>query len=246
MRGLRFVQTRCRCAPRINPLGGPTSSAWATRSGRSSNRGRSQCVSPLFAQCFVGCDAPGNCGWNIATPPGTVSFDGLRMFEGSFGTDPEGLAFHPISGAPTVGVTLRFRFSEIAGAPTVNMAYIVGITDSSGEANPLVFLRGDGLVVVFRGALGYFGTWGPAGNGAVHVVHLTIDGSGNPVLFIDGVAITLTGPGAVSPIVDVPNQVGASIINDDLSGQGYYDRIFVANGIYPPSEEFCCPGGTPS
>lgn len=160
---------------------------------------------------------------------------------GSFGADPQGLAFHSVSGAPTVGVTFQFRFAEIAGPPTFNMSYTTGVLDSSGEGNPLIFLRGDGFIVVFRGALGYLGTWTPAGNGAVHIVHITVDGAGNPSLFVDGVAIPLTGPGAVSPVVAGPNQVGASIQNDDLTGQGYYDRIFVAAGVFPPSTVFCCP-----
>lgn len=160
---------------------------------------------------------------------------------GSSGADPQGLAFHSVSGAPTVGVTLRFRFAEIAGAPTINMDYVVGVLDSGGEGNPLVFLRGDGLVIVFRGSLAYLGTWTPAGNGAVHIVHLTVDAAGNPSLFIDGIPIPITGPGAVSPVVAAPNQVGASIENDDLSGQGSFDRIFVAAGVFPVSTEFCCP-----
>lgn len=160
---------------------------------------------------------------------------------GSSGADPQGLAFHAVAGAPTLGVTLQYRFAEIAGAPTINMDYVVGVIDSSGEGNPLVFLRGDGFVIVFRGAVGYLGAWAPVGNGAVHVVHITVDGGGNPSLFIDGVFIPLSAPGAVSPVVASPNQVGASILNDDLSGQGSFDRIFVADGVYPPSTEFCCP-----
>ena len=235
-----------RCVPRSNttPLGGPASGLWP-----SGSSGRSQapavgrtCKSALFSACFTGCNAPGNCGWTIITPAGTVVFDGEKMIMGSSGANPQGLATHVLTGVPARNVTFQFQLQEVAAPPSGNKLYSTGVFDAAANSIFAVVLFGDGTVGVAAGPdLNYLGTWTPS-SGGVRKVHLTIDALGVPSLFIDGVPIPLTF-GVVFPIVFMPDVLGANIQNNDLDGQGSYDNMAVAVGQFPPSTVFCCQVG---
>ena len=195
----------------------------------------------LFDECFAGCGPPGNCGWTIATPPGTVSFDGVKLNEGSSGANATGAASKPVMGVmPIGGWTLQYKFKEILAPQTGNMSYYVRIGDPVGNLFEIA-LSGNGNAVVtkFDGST-YSGPWAPAGGGASHVVHLTMPpGPGIPATFVDGILVPLV-PGAASPGILGPNILAAFITNFDLNGQGAYEKIFLKGGVFPPTAVFCC------
>jgi hypothetical protein len=194
----------------------------------------------LFAECFTGCNSPGNCGWTLMTPPGTVIFDGTQMLAGSSGLNPFGLARKPLLVYPTPGFfTAQYQFREIVGPPTVNKTYTAGAFDAAGNSIFTLGLSGDGTFIFGDDTDIYTGVWTPM-SGATHIVHISKNGPGTVQLWIDGALIPLVflAPG---PIVDVPSVVGLSISNDDFDGMGAFDNVFLTDGALPPNTEFCCP-----
>ena len=220
------------------PFGGPASGLWPSGSTPSRPPAPS-CQAPYFAACFQGCNAPGNCGWTIITPPDTVIFDGARVNLGS-GEDenPDGLVTHALAGVPANTFTAQFLLQEIAAAPTANKLYSFTIFDSLGNGIIQVALRGDGTLTVTVGPSSYGGAWTPM-SGATSTVHLTVDALGVPSLWIAGVSIPLA-PTAPLAVTSTPNTIELGIENDDEDGMGAYDNVFVALGIFPPATVFCC------
>ena len=196
----------------------------------------------LLTECFVGCGPPGNCGWAITSPPGTASFDGVKLNEGSFGASNTGAALKPLLGVmPISDWTLQFKFKEIPVPQTGNINYYIRIGDPVGNLFEIALSgNGNALVTKFGGSA-FSGPWLPAGGGASHVVHLTMPpGFGIPATFVDGVLIPLV-PGAPFPGIAGPNTLSANIANADLNGQGAYEQIFLTGGIFAPTTKFCCP-----
>lgn len=228
------------------PFGGPASSPWSF--GGSAVAASTPAPTPipvpacisadLFSDCFTGCDEVGNCGWTIITPAGTVTFDGTKIIEGSFGANTQGEAQKSLAFMPAGAFTAQYEFTEIAAA-TPNKTYAVGMFDALGNAIFAVSLLGDGSLFAGDQTNIFIGTWTPV-PGATHTVHVTDDGAGTMTLYIDGVLVPLIflAPG---PITGTASVVDLSIDNDDLDGQGSYDSVFLTNGILPPSEVFCCP-----
>jgi hypothetical protein len=129
-------------------------------------------------------------------------------------------------------------FQEVAAPPTGNITYAVGMFDSLGNAFFAIALVGDGSLLIGDTANIYIGTWTPSA-GAIHTVHITRTAAGVLTLYIDGVVVPLilVAPG---PVTGVAGVADLSIANNDLSGQGSYDNVFLTDGILPPSTEFCC------
>lgn len=158
----------------------------------------------------------------------------------TLGTD-EGIIHKIIAGFPTNGVTLRFTFIETAAIPTDNIAYIYGTFDGTGEARQLLAFRGDGVVIVVVAGILYLGTWVPS-PGSARIGQLTVDAFGIPSAFLDGVAIPLVPSGPASVVV-VPDSVIVSIMNEDETGPGAIDCLFLATEVLPPTHQFCCASG---
>lgn len=194
----------------------------------------------FFAECFTGCDGVGNCGWVTMTPAGTVIFDGSMILEGSSGANTQGLVRKPLPVVPTPGFfTAQFQVTEIVGPPNINKTYAVGAFDAAANSIFSIALSGAGTFFFGDDTDIYTGVWTPV-SGATHTVHISKNGPGTLLLWIDGALIPLVflAPG---PITDVPSVVSLSIDNDDLDGMGSYDSVFLAAGALPLGTEFCCP-----
>jgi hypothetical protein len=234
---------------KVTPFGGPASGLWPTGTAAPSPGPRvlaqgvkpvSCTVASILAQCFVGCNLPGNCGWTIDTPAGTVTFTGLVMKMGPFGANVLGEAARTLPGVPTLNITIQFKLTEIAGVPTGNMNYSVTTYDPLGARAQHFALSGSGGLLVVIDNQEWIGTWTPLGNNTQRNVHLSV-ALGIPTLTIDGVNIPLA-LGAVLPIPGgVPNSLIVRIQNNDTLDQGSYDSLFITNGPTPASTVFCCP-----
>lgn len=191
-----------------------------------------------FTECFTGCDGAGNCGWTIVTPAGTVVFDGVKVNEGSSGLNAQGEVRKPLSAFPAGDFTAQFTLQEVAAPPTANITYALGMFDALGNSFISIALFGDGSLFIGDMTNIYIGTWTPV-SGTIHTVHITRTATGTLTLYIDGIVIPLVflAPG---PVVGMAGVADLSIANNDLSGQGSYDNVFLADGILPPSTEFCC------
>jgi hypothetical protein len=236
---------------KVTPFGGPGSGLWPSGSAAPSPGPRvlaqgaptpSCTVADLFAQCFGGCDAAGNCGWTAITPPGTVTFGATKVSMGPFGVDHEGAITKPIFGVTAPNRTFQFKFTEVGTPPGVGISYSCAVTDAATFHIINVQLFGEGLVQVFVRNAGvtllYIGTWAPV-PGALRTVHLQVNVAGIPTLFIDGVAVALALSGPI-PTAFSPNVVVATIVNALALSQGAFDSIFLATGIFPPDTVFCC------
>lgn len=243
----------CRCLPGggPTPFGGPAAGLWPRGSGPQAPAASAAAAAPspapapqcqaasLFSDCFTN----GNVGWTVVTPAGTVTFTGGKINEGSSGGNPQGQARKALASVPSGAWTASFKLTEIAAAPTAGMNYAVGMFNSAGDSVFALVLIGDGSV--FAGDMTdiYFGAWTPSA-GATHTVRLTRTGPGTLTLSIDGVNIPLT-PIAPGPITGTAGVVDLSIQNNDLSGMGAYDEVFLTDGIADPALRFCCPEESP-
>lgn len=239
----------CRPGGFITPFGGPASGLSPSGSVPGPSVTPSPTPSPapsptcttadLFAECFTGCNVLGSCGWTVITPAGTVVFDGVKMLEGSSGANAQGEARKALPSAPAGAWTATFEFTEVAAPPSGGKDYALGMFDGAGNGIFSVVFIGDGSLFIGDATDILIGTWTPAA-GATHLVRLTGNGAGTLTLEVDGVSIPLT-PVAPGPITGTPSVVDASIVNNDLDGQGSFDNIFLTNGIVPASTVFCCP-----
>lgn len=220
------------------------------------------CTTPtIFADCFETCTgtidgaSPGPvCGWTFIEPFGALggefNFTPGVMSMDTFDADDFPIATKPLP-APLASVfntSLQFDFTEYATAPNLNTAYQVLINNVGLTETIFLSLFGDGSVAVQVGdpasAATYSGVWTPT-PGADHVVHLTIDGAGVPLLYIDGILIPLAFLGNAGsfatayPSDSVSYGGGAAVAAAAVSP---LRSLFVTSGIFAPETDFCCPG----
>lgn len=223
--------------PCSTPFGGPASGLWP--SGAGPGIATPACrAADLLAQCFQGCDALGNCGWSILTPAGTVVFGSDHVSLGHSGANVDG-SIEKGAVIPAMDFTLQFQFTEIAIPPNDKIAYNVSAFDSLGDIRLGIDLTGDGILTAYTNASDWNGAWTPL-SGAVHEVTLSVDALGAVLLFIDGIQVALV-PDVPAGTTGNPDTVFALIENKNPSGQGSFERIFVASGVLPASTVFCCP-----
>jgi len=202
----------------------------------------------IFADCFTGCMGPPPvCGWT-SFGTGPVTFDGDQQIQtDSVGGGAATTKAH--AGIPTVPIntTVQVRFTETVDPPgPLTAAYQFTVTDAGGASGVNLELDNNGAVLLDIGAVGYTGVWAPLGGGATRTAHLTIDGVGIPSLFIDTVPIPLA-PGAGGIGTPFPSQVQIQTFHIPPAPiPASYDWFFVAAGIFPPTEVFCCPEGGPA
>jgi len=215
-------------------------------------------LADVFSECFTGLAGPVPAGvWVNGSqgPIGTSSFDGDMLVQTAVGnTFAEAEA--PLPGPPPVtDMTLQFRFQEAPAAPAGFRVYDVTLVGADGKTKINVSLQGATVLVrVGPGdpLTGYTGTWhgGEPTPGAVHHVHLAVDGSGDPTLYIDGLPILLFEGGLVPAVAGYTPNVVAVQTNGAGPGKpaltAKYDWIFVHGAATVPSVVFCCPEGGPA
>lgn len=213
----------------------------------------------IFGDCFNICTgtinggAPGPvCGWTYIEPFGALggefNFTPGVMSMDTFDADDFPIATKalPAPLATVFGLSGQWSFTEYSTPPNATTTYQILVNNFDISETLLVSLFGDGSVVVQAGNAilvpTYLGTWTPV-PGAAHVVHFSIDGSGIPTLFIDGVAIPLVF------IADLGNFSGSYPANSMNYGGGAGDptpgssplrSLFLTAGVTPPETVFCC------
>jgi hypothetical protein len=217
-----------RIVPALNPTGGPTSSPWSN--GGPQPQG---CVPPLVGACFGTCKSY-LCGFIVDPPGSVIQGNGSAIF----GTVGVGGTLYQEPYSFNVEATVQATFREFTTA-TPNTLYAVGAFDSTGLTRVAALLFGTGVAGVSIGNTLFTGSWTPV-PGAKHTVHAYALG-GVGYLFLDGVAIPLTASGP-SPVSFLPNSFGFSAFNFDMDSTAEFYSAFGANGAFPPSTIFCCPG----
>ena len=249
----------------MSPTGGPASGPFSNSASVPSPAAPVPSPSPLPPPVCVTADILSDCfvGLVGTIPPGSVggwSFEqsfGPKGGQVSFGSDQMSFDMLAINNAPGAkksialasvnNITAQYEFTEFP-TPTGlgNSFYEFYIVNA--DLSEAVFIRfvDDGSFFVGAGSTStgnsYFGTWTP--NNGTHKVHLTVDGSGNPTLWLDGVAlpITLNGPFGFF-LGSMPANVVVFFAGAGLSfpvSSPVLDA-FVATGNFAPTQEFCCP-----
>lgn len=221
---------------------------------------KSPCVAAsIFADCFKCCAgaingaAPGPvCGWTFIEPFGALG--GLfTLTPGIMSMDTAGATQFAIatkalaaSLASVLGVSGQFDFTEYPTPPNAETTYQIFLNNFDISEVLSVSLFGDGSLVVQAGDVDsvptYVGNWTP--NGGAHVVHFSIDGSGAPTLWLDGVAIPLTfygnvGSWAASYPANSINYGGGAAVATAASSP--LRHLFLTAGATGPATAFCCP-----
>lgn len=247
-----------RPANRERLLGGPNSGGVIAVARKLAKK--SSCViASIFADCFGLCSgvidgaAPGPvCGWTFIEPFGALG-GRFTFTPGVMSMDTSGAAQFPIATKPlpaslasVLGLSGQFDFTEYPTTPNAETTYQIFLNNSDLSEVLSVSLFGDGSLVVQVGDVGsvptYIGSWTPNGN--AHVVHFSIDGSGVPTLWLDGVAITLAfygnvGSWATSYPANSINYGGGAAVADAVSSP--LRRLFITQGATGPATVFCCP-----
>ena len=209
----------------------------------------------ILSDCFTGLAGvipPGSVGgWSFeqsfGPKGGQVSFGSDQMSFDMIAPNNAPGAKKSIALASVNDITLQYTFAEFP-TPTGlgNSFYETYVVTAGIVEAAFVSLVDDGFVVVGAGPVAngnsYFGNWTP--NNGTHKVHLTVDGAGNPTLWIDGVLIPLTLNGPFGFFLgSMPANVVTFFAGAGLSFpvSSPVDSVFVASGNYPPTQEFCCP-----
>jgi hypothetical protein len=143
-------------------------------------------------------------------------------------------------------LTAQWTFTEFPTPTGLGNSFYEFFVVNAGLTEAIVVnLTDDGFLFVSAGSVltgnGYFGNWTP--NNGTHKVHLTIDGTGTPTLWLDGVLIplTLTGPFGIflgSMPANVVTVFAAAGLSFPFSST--ISNIFLASGVLPPTKVFCC------
>lgn len=243
---------------RAKLIGGPRAGVAAVVARK---RAKSSCcvVASIFADCFGECtgvidgSSPGPvCGWTFIEPfgalgglftftPGVMSMDTAGATQFAIATKSL-----PASLASVLGVSGQFDFTEYPTTPNAETTYQIFMNNSDISEVLSVSLFGDGSVVVQAGDVNsvptYVGAWTP--NAGAHVVHFSIDGSGVPTLWLDGVEITLDFYGNVEswassyPANSINYGGGAAVATSEVSP---LRSLFITEGATGPETVFCCP-----
>lgn len=248
----------------VTPFGGPASGIStaggvpgpAIPSGPAVIPGPVCLTASMFADCFgacVGTIPPGTvCGWTFSDAQGVfggqVNFTpgSMELVSASPAEFPAATKT-PSAPISIFNLTDQFKFTEGSAPPGSGLSYQHYVVDSTLANGMIVGLDDSGFVAVAIGpvaaAQAYTGTWTP--NNGTHVVHVTTDGSGVPMLWIDGVLIPLT-PAAISPLLIgtlAANTVSFFFATNVIVGtfSMIVNDLFLTAGNLPPSTVFCCP-----
>ena len=209
----------------------------------------------ILSDCFEGLAGtipPGSIGgWSFeqsfGPKGGQVSFDGTRMSFDMIAPNNAPGAKKSIALAGVNNLTAQYEFTEFP-TPTGlgNSVYEFYIVNADLSEAVFINFVDNGNVFVGAGSVltgnSYFGTWTP--NNGTHKIHLTIDGAGTPRLWVDGVEIPLTLNGPFGFFLgSMPANVVTFFAGAGLSFpvSSPVDNVFVALGVFPPTQEFCCP-----
>lgn len=249
----------CRCHGLPTPFGGPGSGLWPTGGGSTPPPPPPPLppiVADILADCFAACagvisqGAPGPiCGWTYFTslsgPASTVTFSQGSMTFDCPTSNEAPAASKPISISGVNDRTVHFTFHEFNDIQA-SIAYMIIVTDLANTNALSINLESNGSVSVAAGLQAnipfYSGTWTP--NGGFHTVHLTVDASGLPRLWIDGAEITLTLIGS-APFAGYPaDSVVANfsdLNNDAIARTSVLESLFITTGQILPTRTFRCP-----
>lgn len=239
----------------VTPFGGPASGLWPSGSSTPPEPGPTCVIASLFSDCFRDCTgtisqgSPGPiCGWTfnavfgplggtISFTPGSMAFNTANATEFPGATKPLPQVLGSVN-----GISGQFQFT----APNAQNSYNFVITNGDLSEIVLVALFGDGNVGVQVGPPAnvpfYTGMWIPTSG--PHEVHFSIDQSGVPTLFIDGVQTTLNFVGTVFSFASsLPPNVAAFFVGlgSAAPASAPVENAFVTRGVLPPETEFCCP-----
>lgn len=212
----------------------------------------------IFADCFGMCTgvisgaAPGPvCGWTFIQPfgdlggmftftPGVMSMDTAGATQFAISVKPL-----PASLSDVWNISGQFDFTEYPTPPNGDTTYQIFLLNSDISKLLSVSFFGDGSCAVQAGPKDsvptYFGSWTP--NAGAHRVHFSIDASGAPTLWLDGVKITLTFFGDVGTFDGYPaNNIswgGGAAVATPASCP--LRSLFLTEGETGPETIFCCP-----
>lgn len=242
------------------PFGGPASGLWPSGGGASPLPPRPPPppqIANIFSDCFGGCSgtitqiAPGPvCGWKFFQSPlgaagPVVLAPGVMTFQAPTSNEAPAV-YKDIVLSSIKNLTVQFVFQEFADLGA-SSSYFIVITDA-GNADVLsIELGANGDVDVLLGPQGnasvYEGIWTP--NKGKHTVHVTVNGTGVPRVWVDGVEIPM--PFIVGGLVFAGYSMSAVTANfADLNGPGpalsaTLTGLFITSGQLPPDTVFRCP-----
>ncbi len=253
--------------PLSSPTSGPASGLWASNNPVPTPPAPTPTPTPppapscvtasIFTDCFPCTGGPINggspgpaCGWTFSQAfgpkGGSVSFTPglMTMLTGAVNEVPA--ATKPIVLPAVTNVTMRWNFNEYPAPTGFGFSFYEFYALTAGPTDGIkIRLVDDGSLQVSVGSLAtagfYTGSWVP--NNGSHEVHITVDGSGVPTLYIDGVLVALTFLGNFGIFTgSMPGSVVATFMSSgtvapDSAG---VTSVFLTAGILPPTTEFCC------
>jgi len=258
---IKNPEGRCLAPRFVTPFGGPASGISPSGEALLGPVPPGCTPANVFADCFAECSgqitaaSPGPlCGWTYtavfggsATPviftPGSMTI--------TTNTDTDYIGVYKTLGRPLSdpkNVSAQFEFTEYGTPPNFTTTYQFFVTNPDLTKGFFLSMFGDGNGIIQVGDIAlipaYIFTWTPV-PGAHHIVHLSIDDTGKPRIWIDHVEIPVTFFGDVITFFD---QLPANTVSffggagDPAPAESSVFNAFITQGTVGQETRFCCPG----